>query len=99
MKLKIFNILIGKLGHKNELLKFELLREESLNSIQNFSKINELIEFKKVLLDKIKTEFVSEDINIKYLDYYYSNSISRSSKTMSECRQIRQNLKKTGTSE
>ena len=96
---RIFNILIGKLGHKNELLKFELLREESLNSIQNFSKINELIEFKKVLLDKIKTEFVSEDINIKYLDYYYSNSISRSSKTMSECRQIRQNLKKTGTSE
>ena len=70
-----------------------------LNSIQNFSKINELPEFKKVLDDKIKTEFVSEDINIKYLDYYFSNSISRSSKTMSECRQIRQNLKKTGTTD
>ncbi len=96
---KIFNILIEKLGYENQLLKFDLLRKESLNSIQNFSKINELPEFKKVLLDKIKTEFVSEDINIKYLDYYYSNSISRSSKTMSECRQIRQNLKKTGTSD
>ncbi len=75
------------------------MRKESLNSIQNFSKINELPEFKKVLDDKIKTEFVSEDINIKYLDYYFSNSISRSSKTMSECRQIRQNLKKTGTTD
>ncbi len=96
---RIFNILIQKLGNKNELLKFDLLRKESLNLIQNFSKINELPEFKKVLDDKIKTEFVSEDINIKYLDYYFSNSISRSSKTMSECRQIRQNLKKTGTTD
>ena len=33
----------------------------------------------------------------KKLDYYYTNSISRSSKTMSECRQIKQNNKKNGT--
>ena len=37
------------------------------------------------------------DINIKDLDYYFTNSISRASKTMSECRQIKQNTKKTGT--
>ena len=52
----------------------------------------------KVYVGDVKTNFVSEEVYIKELDYFYSNSISRSSKTMSECRQIKQNLKKTGTS-
>ena len=43
------------------------------------------------------SEFISESVNIKNLDYFYTNSISRASKTMSECRQIKQKLKKTGT--
>ena len=37
--------------------------------------------------------FLSEKIVIRELDYYFSNAISRSSKTMSECRQARQKLK------
>ena len=40
---------------------------------------------------------LSEKINIKELDYFFTNAISRASKTMSECRQIRQKTKKTGT--
>ena len=43
------------------------------------------------------SNFYSEHVNLKELDYFYSNSISRASKTMSECRQIKNNLKKTGT--
>ena len=58
---------------------------------------NELPKFTSNENEKIKSEFASEDVLIKNLDYYYSNSISRASKTMSECRQIRQKLKKTGT--
>ena len=50
-----------------------------------------------IRVKKNTSEFISEEIFIKNLDYYFSNSISRSSKTMSECRQIRQKLKKTGT--
>ena len=46
---------------------------------------------------KIESNFVSEKIIIRELDYYFTNSISRSSKTMSECRQIRQKIKKDGT--
>jgi hypothetical protein len=42
----------------------------------------------------IQTNFESEEVLIKELDYYYTNSISRSSKTMSECRQIKNNNKK-----
>ena len=47
--------------------------------------------------NNIETSFFSEKIFVRELDYYYTNSISRSSKTMSECRQIRQKIKKDGT--
>ena len=65
--------------------------------IPNFTKINELPIFNDYKLKDISTNFVSEKINIKILDYFYTNSISRASKTMSECRQIKQSSKKTGT--
>jgi NADH-quinone oxidoreductase subunit G len=42
-------------------------------------------------------EAVSEKITIKDIDYYFSNSIARSSKTMSDCRNIPNNNKKNGT--
>ena len=94
---KIFNLIFRKLGNKNDTLKYDFLRNESLSLIKNFSKINELPKF-KINNDKTSTsEFFSEEILIKDLDFYFSNSISRSSKTMSECRQVRQKLKKTGT--
>ena len=40
-----------------------------------------------------------ENHNIKFddIDYYYSNVIARASKTMSECRNIKIESKKTGT--
>jgi len=48
---------------------------------------------------KINTllEAVSEKINIKNIDYYFSNSIARSSKTMSDCRNISIDNKRSGT--
>ena len=94
---KIFNLILRKLDNKNDTLKYDSLRNESLSLVKNFSKINELPKF-KINNDKTSTsEFISEEILIKDLDFYFSNSISRSSKTMSECRQVRQKLKKTGT--
>ena len=32
--------------------------------------------------------FIDKEISIKSIDYYYTNPIARSSKVMSECRQI-----------
>ena len=40
--------------------------------------------------------FVQEEISIKPIDYYYTNPISRSSKVMSECRQISKKFLFTG---
>ena len=41
--------------------------------------------------------FTSEEVQIKELDYFFTNAISRASKTMSECRQVKLGSKKTGT--
>ena len=45
---------------------------------------------------KDKTDFVNADILVKAVDYYYTNSIARSSKVMSECRQITKKFLYTG---
>ena len=94
---KIFNLVLKKLGKIDNLNNFETLRKEAINSIINFSQINELP--KKIISKNEKThsDFNSEEIVIKKLDYYYTNSISRASKTMSECRQINEQSLKTGT--
>ena len=42
-------------------------------------------------------DYMDEKIIINPIDYYYSNVIARASKTMSECRSIKTDLKKTGT--
>ena len=94
---KIFNLILKKMGKNENLLNFDNLRKEVLNLIPNFTKINELPKYKLSGSKKRSSSFFSENINIKELDYYFTNSISRASKTMSECRQIKQNKKKTGT--
>ena len=59
--------------------------------------MNELPNFKESEVHYTSSNFVSEDVNIKELDYFFTNAISRASKTMSECRQIKHISKKTGT--
>ena len=93
---KIFNLILKKLENEN-LTTFESLRKEVFNLIPNFTELNELPIRKKIETKNTSPIFVSETVNIKELDYFYTNSISRASKTMSECRQIKQNSKKTGT--
>ena len=71
----------------------------------DFKNINELRDIinKKIQL-KIKNQnqkintvnYVEGNISIKNIDYYYTNPIARSSKTMGECRQISKKLMSTG---
>ncbi len=93
---RIFNLILKKIDEKNQTFKFDDLRKEAITQISNFTEINELPDKSLPKEESARTEFVSEEVKIKPLDYYYSNSISRASKTMSECRQINQNIKKTG---
>ncbi len=85
---------------------------EIINNLSELLKRKKIYNNKDELVSKMihfinnnknkKTEtnsgnFCDEKIFTEYTDYYYSNVISRSSKTMSECRNIRNNIKKTGT--
>jgi len=94
---KIFNLILKQLGKIDNLNNFETLRKEAINSVTNFSKINDLPKRLINKNNKNNSEFYSEEVLIKKLDYYYTNSISRASKTMSECRQIAEKIPKTGT--
>ena len=83
---------------KNEnLSSFDSLRKEVISLIPNFTKINELPSFNEIVIDSSPAKFISQEVIIKDLDYFFTNAISRASKTMSECRQIRKGSKKTGT--
>ena len=42
-------------------------------------------------------EFLEEKIYLEDIDYYHSNAIARASKTMTECKNLKINIKKTGT--
>jgi len=94
---KIFNLILKKLDKNDKLLNFDSLRKETLSLIPNFTEINELPSFDDSKVTNTSPNFLSEIIKIRELDYFYTNSISRASKTMSECRQIKQDSKKTGT--
>ena len=93
---RIFNLIYKKIDEKNTAFKFDFLRKEAIEQISNFTSISELPIKTLINQEDIKTEFLSEEIKVKPLDYYYSNSISRASKTMSDCRQVNQKIKKTG---
>ena len=94
---KIFNRIIKKIGTQDNLTNYDKLRKEVLQLIPNFTEINKLPKHSEILDLNIQTNFESEEIIVRELDYYYTNSISRSSKTMNECRQIKQKTKKNGT--
>ena len=42
-------------------------------------------------------DFQKEDLKINYKDYYFSNVIARSSKTMLDCNNAKLDIKRTGT--
>ena len=94
---KIFNLILKALEKNENLSSFDSLRKEVISLIPNFTKINELPSFNEIVIDNSPTNFISQEVIIKDLDYFFTNAISRASKTMSECRQIRQGSKKTGT--
>ncbi len=95
---KIFNLILKSLGKNENLFNFGSLRKEVFNLIPNFTELNELPSFKECEINNVAQNFINDEVlNIRTLDYYFTNAISRASKTMSECRQIKQSSKKTGT--
>jgi len=80
----------------SQLLKRKKLynnKDELVDSMINYLNLNK----KKNIKDEVTTDFISEQIVVDPIDYYFSNVICRSSKTMLACRNEKSRLKKTGT--
>jgi NADH-quinone oxidoreductase subunit G len=94
---KIFNLINKSLNNLDLFLDFSSIRKLALQEIPNFSEIDMLPKKTDLVKTNTSIELSSEKINIKNIDYYYSNSIARASKTMSDCRNISNDSKKNGT--
>ena len=94
---EIFNLITEKYKKEKLFLNFDDLRKLTLKKVRNFNQIDQLpsSEFKKT--KKKDTEFIKEDIQLDKIDYYFSNSIARASKTMSDCRNIKSKKKLNGS--
>jgi len=96
---KIFNLICKQLKHEELFKNFNELRNDTLKKVKNNSGFDLLPKINTTNLNFESVDFIDESIFIRKIDYYFSNSIARSSKTMSDCRISRsENLKnKTGS--
>ena len=90
-------IIINELAEKISGKKLFKDKNELDNAMLNFLKIFNEKDLNKVSSNISNLSFIDEKIEIQNVDYYYSNSIARSSKTMFECRNQKINVKSTGT--
>ena len=78
--------------NKNELEK----RLKDSNKV--FSKTGEIYKESFDKIENLEIPFAKSNINIDFIDYYFTNHIARSSLTMNECRSIK-NKTSTNTPE
>ena len=84
----IFNDLANMMKKPLDYNNIKSLQESIKKNIQ--LKINNQINKNNII------NFVNDNISIKSIDYYHTNSIARSSKVMNECRQISKKFLFTG---
>ncbi len=94
---KIFNKISENLNNQKLTKNFENLRKNVLEIISNFKSTDDLPDKLKDDFNKENFSYSDEKIKIKKIDYYYTNAISRASKTMSNCRNINIKPLKNGT--
>ncbi len=87
-------IIINELSEKIKSKKLFKNKDELEKSLMNYLKLNQQ---EKNYDNSENIEFVNEKINLNEIDYYYSNVIARSSKTMGECRSEKIKLKDSST--
>ena len=68
-------------------------KDELVDSMFNFLNLNKEINTNQL----IDTNFLNEKFYLDNSDYYFSNVISRASKTMAECHNNKTKIKSTGT--
>ncbi len=72
-------------------------KDELESSMFNYLKMNKDQQISELDYQLNESGFADEFLKVDYKDYYFSNVIARSSKTMLECNNAKIDLKKTGT--
>ncbi len=72
-------------------------KDELKSSMFNYLKIKQEQPTSNLNYKKNEDSFVNETLKVDFKDYYFSNVIARSSKTMLECKNSKLDFKKTGT--
>ena len=72
-------------------------KDELESSMFNYLKMNKDQQTSELDHELNESNFSDEFLKVDYKDYYFSNVIARSSKTMLECNNAKIDLKKTGT--
>ena len=72
-------------------------KDELESSMFNYLKMSKNQQTSELDHELNESDFSDEFLKVDYKDYYFSNVIARSSKTMLECNNAKIDLKKTGT--
>ena len=72
-------------------------KDELQSSMFNYLKIKLDQKNSNTIYKKNNDSFINEILKVDFKDYYFSNVIARSSKTMLECNNSKLDFKKTGT--
>ena len=72
-------------------------KEELQSSMFNYLNIKKEKQKSNFVDKKIEDNFANENLKVNYKDYYFSNVIARSSKTMVDCNNAKHEIKRTGT--
>jgi len=72
-------------------------KEELESSMFNFLNLKKETQKTDTIKNNIQDNFENEDLKVNFKDYYFSNVIARSSKTMLDCYNSKLNIKRTGT--
>ena len=72
-------------------------KDELESGMFNYLKMNKDQQISELDHQLNESDFTDEILKVDFKDYYFSNVIARSSKTMLECNNAKIDLKKTGT--
>ena len=72
-------------------------KDELISSMFNYLKLKKEKESSKSIKSNDQNNFDNETLEVRYKDYYFSNVIARSSKTMLDCNNSKLDIKRTGT--
>ena len=95
--IEIFNLISKSLENKILFKNYSEIKKNLMDVILNFNNFGEIPKKSKTNGMKKLFLFRDEKINIKKIDYYFTNAISRSSKAMSDCRRVGLEILKDGT--